>query len=156
MEEQAGGARAFVEPRGDNSIPTYGVESSSSERAATETALRRYLTARARGDWATACLAVASSLEQQLEAFSRSAKGCPTALRVLSAGAPASSRADVLRGHVVSLRVKGSNAFALFYGLDHHQYVMPMFRERGGWKVTQVAPVAYPLGTQTVQPEGGG
>jgi hypothetical protein len=45
---------------------------------------------------------------------------------------------------LAALRVKGDKAFALFYGPHAQQYMMPMVREGGAWKVTQLAPMAYP------------
>ena len=90
--DSAGAAKPFVEPRGDNSIPTFGSEAAGSDRSRAEAALR---------------------------------------------------------GPILTLRIKGQSGFALFYGLHRQKYVMPMAREGGAWKVTQLAPIAYPLGSET-------
>jgi hypothetical protein len=146
----AGRAAPFVKPQADNSIPTFGSESSGSDRGGAEAALRAYLSARARGDWAAACTGLAASLRQQTQAFAgASAKDCALAYQALAASTPAAERADPLSGPVLALRIKGASGFALFNGPDQQKYVMPMTREGGAWKVTQLAPVAYPLGSET-------
>ena len=146
--KKAGRAAPFVESRGDNSIPTYGAEAVTSQRSQAETALRAYLSARAGGDWAAACPALAPAVRGQLEGFA-GGKGCPAAYKALSQGMAPSARANPLSGPLLSLRIKGTSAFALFYGPSQQKYVMPMAREKGDWKVTQLAPIAYPLGSET-------
>lgn len=149
--EKAGRAAPFVEPHGDNSIPTYGRESTRPQRGQAEAALRGYLTARAGGEWSGACEGLTASLRRQVQAFAGGARarGCAAAYRALSAGAPASSRSNPLAHGLVALRLQGRRAFALFYGPDRQQYVMPMALEAGAWRVTQLAPIAYPLGSES-------
>jgi len=53
---------------------------------------------------------------------------------------------------VAALRVKGKGAFALFHGPNASKYVMPMVNEGGAWKMSQLAPVAYPLGAPGAAP----
>jgi hypothetical protein len=143
----AGRAAPFVQPEADNSVPTFGSEASASERGEAEVALRAYLRARAREDWATACSDLAASTRQGYEKLASSAKakasGCAPILAALSKGADLS---DPLTGSLVALRVQGANAFALFYGPNHQQYMVPMNREAGEWKPTQAAAIAYPPG----------
>lgn len=149
---KAGAAKQFLEPNADNSIPTYGAESSDSQRAQAEAALHTYLTARTKGDWRAACAGLGASVQIQLQALTGGTPenhGCAGAYKILSADAPPKARANVLKGPVLSLRVKGKAAFALFYGPHGQKYVMPMAREGGAWKVTQLAPIAYPLGSET-------
>jgi hypothetical protein len=150
--KRAGAAKGFVEPEGDNSIPTFGGEGSAAETKEAEAALRAYLAAAAQGNWAAACREVATSLTAQVQKLGGGSSGCPGAYRALSAGTALVTRADLLRGSLVSLRVEGANAFALFYGPKRQQYVMPMMRESSGWKVTEIAPVAYPLGSEKGRP----
>jgi hypothetical protein len=147
----AGRAAPFVKPQADNSIPTFGSEAGASDRSGAEAALRAYLSARAKGDWSTACAGLATALRQQTQALagaSAKAKGCAAIYKALAAGTPAAARADPLSGPVLSLRVKGASAFALFNDPHNQQYVMPMTLEGGAWKVTQLAPIAYPLGSE--------
>ena len=148
LRRSAGRAAPFLVPQGDNSVPTFGSEASASERAGAEATLKAYLQARARADWAAACRQLAASTRagyEKLAASSPKAKagGCPVVLAALSKGADLS---DPLTGHLLSLRVHGANAFALFYGPGHRQYIVPMNREGGAWRLTQTAPIGYPPG----------
>jgi hypothetical protein len=152
----SGPAAAFHTPHGDNSIPNYGAEAPASQRAGATAALRRYLVARAGGEWSTACAYLGGTVRSQLETLVKAsggkAKGCAAAYAILSAHIPAAQRANPLSGALAVLRVKGEKAFALFYGPHNQKYMMPMAREGGAWKVNQIAPVAYPLGAPTHAP----
>jgi hypothetical protein len=144
----AGRAAPFVKPEADNSVPTFGSEAAASDRAQAETTLKAYLQARAREDWASACAQLAKPTRQGYEKLAASsskgkAVSCAQVLAALSKGADLS---DPLTGALVSLRVHGQNAFALFYGPHHQQYMVPMNREAGEWKPTQAAAIAYPPG----------
>jgi hypothetical protein len=138
----AGRAAAFVAPESDNSVPTFGSEAAAPERDQAEAALKAYLQARASEDWASACRGLAKSVRQGYEKLSKGKDlGCAPVLATLSKGTDLS---DPLVGPLLSLRVKGANAFALFYGPAHQQYMVPMNREAGEWRPTQSAPIAYP------------
>jgi hypothetical protein len=145
---RAGRAGAFVKPRADNSVPTFGSEAGTSERARAEAALKAYLRARAKADWPSACRHLAASTRQGFEKLAKSsskakALGCAQILKALSKGADLS---DPLIGGVLSLRVQGANAFALFYGPHRQRYIVPMAKEGNAWRLTQSAPIAYPPG----------
>jgi hypothetical protein len=144
----AGHAAPFVKPKADNSVPTFGSEAGTSQRDQAEAALKAYLQARAKANWPTACRYLAASTRQGFEKLAKSSakakvSGCAPILAALSKGADLS---DPLTGSLVSLRVQGANAFALFYGPGHQQYMVPMNREGGQWRPTQAAPIAYPPG----------
>ena len=142
--QRAGEAAAFVQPGADNSVPTFGTESSVAERKQAEAALKAYLQARDREDWASACRQLAKPTRQGYEKLgASSARGCAPILAALSKGAELS---DPLTGPLLSLRVHGTNAFALFYGPHHQQYMVPMNREAGQWRPTQASAIAYPPG----------
>jgi len=148
QRRKAGRAAAFVAPESDNSVPTFGAEAASSQRGQAEVALKAYLQARAHEDWASACRELAAPTRQGYEKLAKSsskakAPGCAEVLAALSKGADLS---DPLTGALLSLRVHGQNAFALFYGPHHQQYMVPMNREAGQWRPTQASPIAYPPG----------
>jgi len=153
-----GGAASFRVQGGDNSIPEYGQEASASERARAETTLAAYLRARARGDWQAACAELAAATRAQLEQLGRAAakakgvtEGCGPILQTLS-GASAATRANALVSGVAALRVKGTTAFALFHGPRGSKYMVTMRQEGGAWKVSELAPIPYPLGTTPPAP----
>jgi hypothetical protein len=146
QRRQAGAAAAFVIAGADNSVPTFGSQAGAAERGAAETSLGRYLGARQRGDWPAACRLLARMTRQGFAKLARSgkAKGCAPVLAALS---KESDLADPLIGGLLSLRVRGDNAFALFYGPGHQQYFVPLLREGGTWKPTQPTPLEYPPAT---------
>ena len=115
--------------------------------------LAAFLAARAGGEWSKACPYLARAMRAQVEKFAGAAKGsivdCGTALRALSGGGGGGTsglRGETLAGAPAALRVGGKSAFALYYGRDKSKYVMPMVKEGGVWKVSQLAPLSYPLG----------
>ncbi len=61
-------------------------------------------------------------------------------------------RVDTLTNGVAALRIEEKTAFALFYGPNAEKYVIPMQNEDGAWKMTQIAPLHYPLGASTTVP----
>lgn len=147
--EAAGNAAALVMPGTDNSVPTFGAEASSVERGEAEHNLRAYLTARAAKQWFRACGLLASSVRRGFAklAASKGGASCAKLLPVLAPFKPGEP-ANPLRGSLLAFRVRGANAFALFYGPPRHQaYMVPMNREAGAWRPTQAAPIAYPPGT---------
>jgi hypothetical protein len=149
-----GGAASFRVAHGDNSIPEFGSEAPASERQRATAALAAYLRARAAGDWATVCTYLTGPTRRQLEGLTRPPKGrfkgCGPVLGAISTE-PAAARATTLTS-VAAFRVKGANAFILFYGPHASKYIIPMVREGSAWKVSQLAPLAYPLGA----PSAGG
>jgi hypothetical protein len=149
------GAKGFRVPRGDNSVPDFGQEAHASQRQLAIAALTAYMRARARGEWSKMCEYLARPIHRQMESFIKTSKGklngCGPVLSKLITGPP-SERADTLTDGVAALRVKEKTAFALFYGPNTVKYVMPMQSEGGAWKMTQLAPLPYPLGTPAPPP----
>jgi hypothetical protein len=152
-------ASKFVVKGGDNSIPEYGQEAAAAERARAQAVLTTFLHARAHDEWSRVCTELTAPTRQQLEGLLRAVKakgklrtlhGCAGVLAALSGGA--AGRATPQLTSVAALRVKGDVAFALFYGPHDVKYVMPMRNEGGAWKVGQLAPLPYPLGTPGVAP----
>lgn len=144
------GAAGFRVQKGDNSIPDFGREARASQRQLAIAALAAFMRARAKGEWSKVCQHLARPTLRQLGSFARTSNGklggCAPALAALMTG-PASERADTLRYGVAALRIEEKTAFALFYSPSGGKYVMPMQNEGGAWKMTQLAPLPYPLGT---------
>jgi len=148
LARKAGKAAPFLVKEGDNSIPTYGSEASASVRSEAEHVLSRYLRAREAENWPAACAAMSAQVAKQLALLSgQSGKAdCVNAYAALAERGSAAERADPMVGAIASLRVESPNAFALFFGSGKQQYMMPLEAEGGGWKVTQIAPVPWPIG----------
>jgi hypothetical protein len=155
LKHKAGNAASFLNPHGDNSIPTYGSEASSSQQAAATASLRDYLDARARGEWGGACQLMGAPLQKQVRGLAAGpdldSVTCAAAYAEISSGTSAAERASPLTGHLAAFRVDGESAFALFYGSGNQQYMIPMVSEMGTWKVNQIAPIPYPPGVRLGQ-----
>jgi hypothetical protein len=154
LKRKAGGAAPFLVSRGDNSIPTYGIESSASRRTQAESDLRSYLEARTVGDWGAACAQMAATVQKQLALLAQASGGkqasCAAAYAKLAAKIPAAAAGT---DPLSALRVKGDKAFALFYGPRRQKYMMPMVSEGGAWKVNQLEPIPYPPGAPAASGE---
>ena len=142
-----GGAAAFIVKGGDNSVPEYGSEGSSSEKQEAHDALAAYLTAREEGNWTHACAYLSLQTRERLallvKATRGKANGCGAVLQMIIRGTP-ESLSNPLGASLAALRIEGEIAFALFYGPEGHKYAMPMAHQADGWKVTQFAPLPYP------------
>lgn len=151
----SGGAASFRVPNGDNSVPDYGREARASERKRAATALAAFLQASANSEWSRACSYLTSPTRDQLETFAKNSKGktknCGPILAALLAG-PTATRENTLTTSIAALRINGNAAFALLHGPNASKYVMPMQNENGAWKMSQITPVPYPLGTHNATP----
>jgi hypothetical protein len=95
---------------------------------------------------------VRRQLQVLAEATGASGGNCAQSYAVESKHASSAELANVLIGTLAAFRVKGNRGFALFYGPAKQQFMMPMVREDGKWRVNQSLPIAYPVGA----PVGGG
>jgi hypothetical protein len=147
------GQAGFRAPRSDNSIPNFGREADPFEQKPAVTALRAFLQASAKGEWSRVCSYLTGPTRRQLEMFTKSSTSrkindCGSVLTTLMSHAGETNTKD-LSVDMAVLRVKGNAAFALLHGPDAAKYVMPMQREAGAWKMSQLTPVAYPLGASS-------
>lgn len=132
---------------GDNSIQDFGQEASRSDRAAAARVLAAFLAAYPRGDGGTACALLASASKEMLEqTFTQAGKQpgagstqCSRILSLLGAGLPAEARRHLSAARVLSLRIEGDRAFAIYVGTDGEAHYAPMTRESGAWKVASIA-----------------
>lgn len=152
LKKEAGKVAPFLVAGGDNSIPTYGAESSSEQKQQATASLSAYFAARAKGRWVAACGFMGKSVRHQLAVLAKVITGqkhsapCPSSYRSLSRKMSAEEREVVFRGRIAGFRVEGAKAFALFYGPHHQQYMIPMALEGGRWKVNQIGAFPWPIG----------
>ena len=119
-------------------LAAVGKEASDVEREAASKVLEESFEAREAGDWAGQCATLASYLIEEIEkAVSVFGKpGCPKALESQAASAPASTRENTMIGPIDALRVKeGFNGFAHYHGTKGKDYIIPMIKQRGKWKL---------------------
>lgn len=124
-----------------------GEESSAGEREAASTALEEDFEARAAGDWAAQCETLAPVVIKEVE--KRATKGilvsdCATVLKQAGEKAPKASRENPMPEPLAALRVNGNQAFAFFHGTGSRDYVIPMEKVAGAWKVAALSPQEAP------------
>ena len=135
-------------PKGSEPVATFGKEAGDAERKEASAALAKNLTAREEADFAVQCETLG---RRGLEAFLGKGKGnerskCQKELKKLAEPLSKTKeiRADTLTGEIAALRVKGSEAYALYHGNDGKDYAVPMELEGGGWKVGTILPIELP------------
>jgi hypothetical protein len=136
------------------SIKAFGEEAEGPEATDITFALLQYLSARAQGDWATACARLYSVLRENLassasESNDPSVKGgdCAAIYGALMKRAPQSADAEEARIDVASVRRGGGNrAFVIYKTPLALSADMPMYLEDGVWTVGAIE--AYVLTPQ--------
>jgi hypothetical protein len=118
-----------------SSIKAFGAETSGEEATAITFALVEYLTAKAEGDWATACARLYSVLREDLER-SAGGRGCPDAYGEMMSRVPRATLAEQAKIDVSSVRRgEDDRAFVVYKTPDTLSADMPMYVEDGVWKV---------------------
>jgi hypothetical protein len=117
------------------SIKAFGSEAEGSEATDITFALAQYLSAKAGGDWATACARLYSVLRENLEKSSPG-NDCAQAYGDLMSRSPAASRAEAARIDVASVRRgEGNRAFVIYKTPATLSADMPMYLEGDLWTV---------------------
>jgi len=155
LRVSGGGSKPFRSKGGDNSIQTYGEESSETELAEAAEVLHRYFVAFAGTNWKTACSYLAESVVQGFKQLAASGGGstnedCASIFAALSGGIdrPAQLRHEMTEVDAYSLRREGDQAFLIYSGAEYDTgsaygpsdlYAMVMKQEDGAWKVGLVS-----------------
>lgn len=137
------GVEGFRVAHGDNSALEFGQQASIAQQQNAATALAAFMWARARGQWAQMCPYIARATLRPLQALTKAPCGSALARLITSSR---SERADIITHGIAGMRVKANTAFVFFYGPKSEKFLMPMRSEHGAWKVTQLTPLAYPIG----------
>lgn len=117
-----------------SSIKGFGEESEGSEATDITFALVQYLTAKAAGDWATACARIYTPLR---ESVAKSSGGdCPVSYGELMKRGSKSDDAEAAKIDVASVRRgEGARAFVIYKTPDTLSADMPMYLDGGVWTV---------------------
>jgi hypothetical protein len=132
-------------PNGE--LAAAGKESSVEEREAASKILALSFTAREDGDWGSQCGTLTASVLSQLEGPTSNGGKKQTCLQALEARAKQAPKATLENNMVeplAALRVNGSQAFAFYHGAGGKDYVIPMEKEGGEWKVGALSPQEAP------------
>lgn len=149
-----GPSREFLVPGGDNVVQTFGEEGTPGERAAASALIASWLSARAATNWKADCSYFSRGYARLLAADASNVTngrtgGCPEALAFFGPNA-SGNYVNTLDGPIDSLRVGegqrvggefGEMAFAQYHGTDGRDWVVPLEREGGEWKVAKAAPI---------------
>lgn len=136
----------FRAPGGDNSIQSFGDEGGGSERSEATTIVTALFKALESGDWTEVCNTYLSASNiEQLKVLSEKSpqvkgKGCAEVLGGLATSGATANSPDAPDGGVVSLRIEGEVAFAIYRGHDGKGYAVPLKLEGGKYKLTALAP----------------
>ncbi|MGB7685725.1 MAG: hypothetical protein WBL45_08070 [Solirubrobacterales bacterium] len=132
-------SKEFLSNGKNGQLARIGKESSAAEREAASLALEESLDARAAGDWKTQCETLAAAAVEQLEQSASSltpGTSCAQALEAQGQSLPAFARANTMTGPIDAFRInQGINGFAFYHGTRGQDYVIPLIKQGGEWKV---------------------
>src|SRR5262249_48604508 len=129
-------------PQGvDDSIQTYGLEAPSPQRVQASLTLQRYLNAKARSNWGSACTYLSRALQSQLSAMAKGAGAgdCAATMAAFSANIPSALLRKAAQVKVLSLRAKGDHAYLIYADGEGTVAQFPMVRQGGAWAVGAIA-----------------
>lgn len=145
-----GPTREFLEPGGDNVIQTFGREGTRAEREQASETIEAWMRARAVQDWKKDCSYFSRSYRKTITEDAHGVthgkvKNCPQALAYFKHEA-SGDYVNNLHGPIDSLRVgvfKGqlNQGWAQYHGNDGKDWILPMNRDNGRWKVSIASPI---------------
>lgn len=121
----------------------FGEEGSKEDLEEGARAVEDFFTARADGDWATACAQLARPMLAKIEHLATSTtdledKSCPSFLGTFTRLSVKERRdSKVVDGG--SLRKQGQRGFLIYYGAGKVVYSMPLNREGDAWKLASLS-----------------
>lgn len=141
-----GPTREFLIRNGDNAVQTFGREATEAERHQVSRMARLWMRARAAQDWRKDCSFFSRAYRHTLvktdarRVSSGEVKTCPQALEYFGHKASGSYRNN-LTGPIDSLRIGEGHGYAQYHGNDGHDWVIPVERENGRWRIANATPI---------------
>lgn len=147
-----GAAREFIVPGGDNLVQSFGDEGTAAEREEASEVIHFWMKARVAEDWPTLCSYMSRDYVKYLVGDAHTVsegkvKTCPAALAFFGDKA-VGAYGNVLTGPIDSLRVKRPEdveteweAWAQWHGPNGNDWVVPVKRNGGVWRVASASPV---------------
>jgi hypothetical protein len=147
--DKGGEPSAEFAGKGENgNLAKEGKEASVADREAASKVLEESFESREAKAWAAQCGTLTAkavkAVEEEEEAEKAKAKGCASSLESIGKTAPASVLENPMKEPIAALRIKGGEAFAFFHGKGGKDYVIPLEKEDGEWKVNALAPQGAP------------
>ncbi len=133
----------FLKVTGPNELLEFGSEATQAEREAANTVLQKSFKARAAANFAVQCAILTKEVVEKIKATAhvsvsgKAPKGCVGRLKEMATPLTRSeeAREDRLDETIPAMRIKGKKAFAVFHGTDGKNWVIPMEKESGSWRV---------------------
>lgn len=121
----------------EKSIEGFGKEAAGVGRSAILEVERSYFGAISSKRYSVACSHLASSVKRSLVELGGAGRhaACPEALSLLLAPQASFAARREARGSIRRVRVDGSRAFVVFHAPGARLYQLPLFVEKGRWKV---------------------
>lgn len=141
-----GPTRQFVVPGGDNAVQTFGREATPAERKQASATIAAWMRARAVQAWAKDCSYFSRYYTKNITKDAHSVtngrvKSCPEALAYFKHDA-SGDYVNTFKGTTVaSLRIGEGHGYAQYHGNDGKDWIVPVNRENGKWKVSAAAPL---------------
>ena len=149
-----GPSREFLVPDGDNVVQTFGEEGTPRERAEATAVIAAWLRAREARDFEKDCSYYSRGYAELLAEDANNVtdgrtKTCAQALAYFKHNA-SGNYVNTLSGSIDSLRVGegqrvdgilGVMAYAQYHGNDGNDWVVPLEREGGEWRIAKAAPI---------------
>lgn len=145
-----GPTRQFLEPGGDNVVQTFGREGTKAEREQASKIIHAWMRARAVQDWKKDCSYFSRAYWKNITEDAHGVthgkvKNCAQALAYFKHNA-SGDYVNNLSGPIDSLRVgiykeQRNQAYAQYHGNDGKDWVVPMNRDDGRWKVSIASPI---------------
>jgi hypothetical protein len=141
-----GPSREFLVEGEDNAVQTFGREATEAEREAASRVIEDWMAAREEGDWQGVCKYLSKDAQIYLiksgtfisqKKVTRCAKG----LAVVAGQSFSPSRVNNMDGPIDSLRLGEGHGYAQYHGNDGMDWIVPVTREDGVWKVTKADPI---------------
>jgi hypothetical protein len=143
-----------VQPAGDNSIQTFGVEGAIEEREQALATLKAYLSARAAGRWTEACSVTSRQFKRQLASVAatlpkkKQPKGCAATLGYFFSWVPQTAlRNSGEVNELLSFRIRDRYAYIIFRGAEDKVGYIAMRNDGGVWRINTPNPEAFPTAT---------
>lgn len=141
-----GPTRQFYDPGDDNAVQLYGHEAAPALRRQIGSTVQAWLRARAAGNWDRECRylsqeTVKYATDGATTVGQREVRSCDAALAILAVKGQKVSRRYNMAGSVPSVRLGEGHGYAQYHGNDGRDWVVPVKREDGAWKVSTLDPV---------------
>jgi hypothetical protein len=145
IEYPEGPTREFFIPGGDNVVQLFGREASEAEREQASRVIQAWMRARAAGAWGEVCRhfdreTASYAIRSAASIMQRQVPGCARSIEVVFAKTDR-SRANTMTGPIDSLRISQGHGYAQYHGRDGADWIVPVAREDGEWRVAIFDPV---------------